>query len=149
MITPEQAEELRTKSEGRTGKSTRVKKTPAKGTRPVHYDPGIYRDRDLPFTATKVKIFKALKQLRATSPMNAVSSKAVQSITGLRLWSVRHYSYHAQASGHIGVVESEEYKGYGYYLTLKGQKVNLEKEHQKYLDSKKSKKSEDSEDSED
>lgn len=136
MINPQQAEELRKKQEGTTSKVSKNKK-PAKGTKVVPYDPGIYRDTDLPFTETKVKLFQALKRLRAISPMNAVSSRAVQSITGLRLWSVRHYSYHAQANGYIGVVESEEFKGYGYYLTLKGQKVDLEKEHQKYLENKK------------
>lgn len=85
---------------------------------------GIEREKDLPWNEKKVAVFKALKQLKAVGATNAQGAVAVAEKAGLTTRDVRHYCYHAQASGLTGMSNVEDVRGYAFYLTAKGVKVD-------------------------
>jgi hypothetical protein len=85
---------------------------------------GTERANDLPWCAKKVAIFKALKALKAFGSTSAAGTQAVAEKANVSARDVRHYCYHAKASGLVGIAEVEDIRGYGFYLTAKGQKVD-------------------------
>ncbi len=85
---------------------------------------GRERNRDLPWNAKKVALFKALRKLGAFTILGGVGSKKLSKASGLSERHVRHYSYHASAAGLIALGEMEDVSGYIYYLTKKGQKID-------------------------
>lgn len=87
---------------------------------------GIDRSRDLPFNATKVSIFRALMTCGAVSKQDAQPSALIAQTAGVNPKWVRHYCYHGQVSGHTGIVQNSDGKGYLYYLTKKGQRIDLD-----------------------
>jgi len=113
----------------KTTKATKVKATKAKATSTKkkaasNGEHGVARSSDLLWTEKKVALFQALKAMRATTPGKAVSGKAVAAKAGINTRDVRHYSYHAKATGLVEVVTVENIRGYGFYLTAAGAKVN-------------------------
>lgn len=113
-------------------KATAVKKekVPKKeATQETEKKYGIERDHDLPWNDKKVALFKALKTLKATSEQKAVTAQQVVESSGevLATKDVRHYSYHAKAAGLVEVAEVEGVRGYSFFLTTEGAKVNPDK----------------------
>ncbi len=99
--------------------------TQSNGTAEKVAESGITRSHDLPWHAKKVAIFKALKKLGAIGKGSAVSADAIAAEAKVTNRDVRHYCYHAMCSGLTGVYsESEAFRGYGFYLTAKGAKVD-------------------------
>lgn len=94
---------------------------------------GTWRAKDVPWHPKKVAVFKALKALNAVNPPTAVSAEAVVEKAGTEAGlvnrDVRHYCYHGQSSGLTGVAQNiEGIRGYGFFLTQKGQAVNPDQE---------------------
>lgn len=90
---------------------------------------GFERASDVPWNEKKVAVFKALKQLGATKgPTSARSAVQVADKAGVSQRDVRHYCYHARAAGLVEVAEAEGVRGYSFYLTARGAKVNPVKE---------------------
>jgi hypothetical protein len=87
---------------------------------------GIDRDHDVPWNATKVAVFKALKALGCTSASTGRSAEDVAKKAGLDGRQVRHYVYHAKAAGLADVADSDA--GRVYYLTAKGAKLSPARE---------------------
>lgn len=119
----------------KTTKATKAPKAPketkpkaAKGT-VENTEKNFIRTKDLPWVPKKVTLFKFLKKMGAVSPVNAVSSKAVAEKSGLSQRDVRHYAYHAKAAGLVEVTQSDDFPGYGFYLTKKGIAINPDAEY--------------------
>jgi hypothetical protein len=111
------------------GKEPKESKTPARKGVGETGESGIVRFKDLPWNEKKVALFKALKELKATSPARAVSAKVVMDHNpDLSGRDVRHYSYHAKAAGLIEVEKVEKVPGYSFYLTEAGVAINPDKE---------------------
>lgn len=111
-----------------------VKKTtkPAKVAKPEVEKEGQYgvdRDHDLPWSAKKVALFKALKQLKAVNETKAATAQQIVDVSAgaLTPTNVRHYSYHAKAGGLIELAKVEGAKGYSFYLTAAGNAINPDK----------------------
>ena len=102
-----------------TKKATAAKKAPAGD---AQY--GVERDHDLPWNEKKVAVFKALKGLKATTAETACSALKVAEKANVTARDVRHYCYHAMASGLVNVADMQGVKGYAFYLTAKGVKVD-------------------------
>jgi hypothetical protein len=111
------------------GKEPKEVKTPTRKGVADTGESGIVRFKDLPWNGKKVALFKALKELKATSPARAVSAKVVMDHNpDLSGRDVRHYSYHAKAAGLIEVEKVEKVPGYSFYLTEAGVAINPDKE---------------------
>jgi hypothetical protein len=111
------------------GKEPKEVKTPARKGVGETGESGIVRFKDLPWNEKKVALFKALKELKATSPARAVSAKVVMDHNpDLSGRDVRHYSYHAKAAGLIEIEKVEKVPGYSFYLTEAGVAINPDKE---------------------
>ena len=118
-------------SKAKTGSKTRKAKTakpkasskakvPSKAK-----EQGTKRANDLPWGDKKVAIFRALKALRATSALGARSTADIAAKAEVSGRDVRHYCYHAKAAGLVDIAKTEEIaRGYGFFLTKKGVKVN-------------------------
>ena len=77
---------------------------------------GMERSHDLPWTAKKVAVFKALRKLGEATATDAAKE------AGLTAKDIRHYGYHAKAAG---LVEVKADGGrYLFSLTAKGKKVD-------------------------
>jgi len=100
---------------------------------------GFERKQDLPWNDKKVKIFRALKQMRATTAMSARGTDDVAKKAGVTGKDVRHYCYHARAAKLCGIADREEIRGYAFYLTATGAKVDLVKALKEQNDKKKKK----------
>lgn len=106
-----------------------AKKAPTTGDKTY----GVDRDHDLPWNEKKVAVFKALKALKATEPDGSRSAAEVAEKANVTQRDVRHYCYHAKAAGLVGVTDTPiasagDNRGYGFYLTAKGTKVDPAKE---------------------
>jgi hypothetical protein len=111
------------------GKEPKEVKTPTRKGVADTGESGIVRFKDLPWNGKKVALFKALKELKATSPARAVSAKVVMDHNpDLSGRDVRHYSYHAKAAGLIEIEKVEKVPGYSFYLTEAGVAINPDKE---------------------
>lgn len=86
--------------------------------------PGAYREKDVPWCSKKVAIFKALKALKATSFQSAKTAKVVAKKAKVAPRDVAHYCYHARAAGLVALDRQEGVKGYVFWLTIKGAKVD-------------------------
>lgn len=134
------------KSVTTTKSKTEVKEVKDKG--PGEY--GVARSKDLPWGPKKVAVFKALKRLKAITVNKAVSADAVvksaeEAGDTISARDVRHYCYHAAAADLTGCDEQEGVRGYVFYLTTDGAKIDADKELKKQEAEKgsKSKKSKD------
>jgi len=112
----------------RTAKKGATKAKATKTTKATKGAYGIERDHDLPWGETKVVVFKALRALGAKGATNARSAQEIAEKAGVTPRDVRHYCYHGRAGGLTDVAEIEGMRGYGFYLTAKGAKVNPDKE---------------------
>ncbi len=104
---------------------------------------GIDVERDVRWNDNKVRLFKLLKKMGATSPKTAVEGREVVNRSNERLTpkDVRHYSYHARAKKDqhgnerreslIDIANPEDGKNYRYYLTKAGQKIDPDLEYKK------------------
>ena len=89
---------------------------------------GHERSKDVPWSEKKVAVFKALKKLKAVGVDRCRPATDIATSAGVTTKDVRHYCYHAKASGLTGIAVKEGIRGYGFYLTAKGSKVNPAKE---------------------
>lgn len=120
VATPVKANKAK-KAKGKKPAKKVAKKT--SGTAPAEY--GAVKAHDVPWNEKKVTVFKALKGLRATSRQTAVGSAAIAEKGGsITERDARHYCYHAHAAGLVDFVEVEGTRGYQFYLTVKGQKLD-------------------------
>lgn len=105
---------------------------PARETGPKYGDPGntgFERTWDLPWCDKKVALFKALKALKAFGPQDAKAAGDIATKAGISNRDVRHYSYHARASGLIELRTGVDgARGHLFYLTKKGQTIDPAKE---------------------
>lgn len=85
---------------------------------------GMDRDHDLPWNDKKVAIFKAMKKMGAVGATNSKSATQIAEKAGVTSRDVRHYCYHAKAAGLVGVHEMADIRGYGFALTVKGEKID-------------------------
>lgn len=91
---------------------------------------GMERTHDIPWNATKVAIFKALKALKAKDSSSGRSAIDVADKAGFpaddnkRTTKVRHYCYHAKAAGLVQCGKVEGVSGYAFWLTAKGLNVD-------------------------
>ena len=91
---------------------------------------GIFRSKDLPWSAKKIAVLSTLKKLGAVSLTSCKGVKevvAAATADGLELKAVnvRHYCYHAAAGELVEVVEHPEgVTGHGFYLTPAGVAVD-------------------------
>lgn len=92
---------------------------------------GTERETDLPWSEKKVKIFKALKVMKAFNQDSAQSSSAVAEKAGVSQKDVRHYCYAAQASDTVAICRKEDVTGYSFYLSTKGRALDPDKELKK------------------
>ena len=95
----------------------------AKSKKPSSF--GIHRDHDVKWNAKKVKVFKTMKTLDAVLVRGATPSSEIAKKSGLTERDVRHYVYHAMAAGLAGVSEKADGAGHAYFLTAKGNAVDL------------------------
>lgn len=112
------------KNVSKTVKVTGKKGTVSKTKTPRAKGQGIERDRDLPWNDKKVAIFKAMKAMKATSAADAKSGNDIAAKAGCSSRDVMHYVYHARVSGLTDVATLEEVRGYAFYLTAKGAKID-------------------------
>tara|TARA_R110002020_G_scaffold376130_3_gene587274 strand:- start:3307 stop:3675 length:369 start_codon:yes stop_codon:yes gene_type:complete len=111
-----------TKTKKSATKSAKKSKKSAK--KATGGDSGISRSRDTKWTDKKVSVFKALKALKAFDSGSAKSAKVISKKAGLETKDVRHYCYHAQASGLVKVVDVEDSRGYSFHLTKAGKEID-------------------------
>ena len=88
---------------------------------------GVARDHDVAWTEVKKQVFQAMKQLHATSAGDARSAIDIAEKAKTYPARVRHYCYHARAAGLTEIAQREDIRGYAFYLTTKGAKVDLAK----------------------
>jgi hypothetical protein len=107
------------------GKATTKGKKAAKAADGAAKQFGMDRDKDLPWNEKKVNIFKALKSLGAAGSHQAVTAAdIIAKYPALTDRDVRHYCYHAKAANLVGVAKVEGDRGYRFYLTAAGAKVD-------------------------
>jgi len=93
---------------------------------------GAEKTKDVPWSAKKAAVFKALRKLGAVGAGAARGSSEVAAAgNGITAKDVRHYCYHAKVSGLTGLSDAAEGGGYGFYLTAKGAKVDPDAELKK------------------
>ena len=89
---------------------------------------GVKREHDLPWSAKKVAVFKALRspKLKGGEGSAAELIKVNPKLTGR---DIRHYCYHGAAGGLVAVVPHEEGEanGYRFKLTAKGRTIDPDK----------------------
>lgn len=103
-------------------KATKAKKSAPKAEHQVQY--GVERDHDLPWNEKKVAVFTAMKKLGAVSVTSSQSATTIAERANVTARDVRHYCYHAKAAGLVDVAKVEDIRGYGFYLTAKGAKID-------------------------
>jgi len=86
---------------------------------------GITRLIDIAWNTKKLSVFKALKSLKAVGSGNARDTNTIAAKAKCTPKNVRHYCYHALVSKIIGLAQLEGTKSYSFYLTKKGQKLDL------------------------
>lgn len=111
----------------KAGKKKAAKSNPNKNASTAE---GTHRDADVPMNGKKAAILRAMKALHATSKSGARSSKdiaekATTNDLEIKERDVRHYGYHAKAGGLCDVAEVEGVRGWGFYLTAKGQNLDI------------------------
>ncbi len=105
-------------------KKKTTKKSTKKTTKKSTSESGFERSNDLAWTDKKVAIFKALKVLGCRNPGTSCSANNVATRAKVTARDVRHYCYHAKAGGLCDLADVEGIRGYGFYLTAKGFKVD-------------------------